>query len=79
MWTVTRRPIGSTAAIAHPSGLAGLSRRWEYAYVDGLVPTFSPDVAGTYALQLQGVRGLPDRAYPQNNEATAQVRLQIAP
>ena len=65
--------------MVNPAGLAGLSRHWAYAYVDGHVPTFAPDVVGTYSLQLQGQLGLVDRVYPGILGSTAQLRIDAAP
>jgi hypothetical protein len=78
-WTIVTRPAGSTAAVANPTGLAGLSRHWEYAYVDGHVPFFTPDRTGNYTLQLQGQLGLNDRAYPGLTNSTSQLQLQVSP
>jgi hypothetical protein len=72
-WTVTSRPSGSTAAITSAEGTSSLSRNWEYAYTNGNVPTFTPDVAGSYTFQLQATLAFPDKVYPQNNSAVAQV------
>ncbi|MFZ5444390.1 MAG: cell-cell cohesion MYXO-CTERM protein MtsC [Myxococcota bacterium] len=76
-WTIASRPSGSTAAIVNPTGLAGLSREWQYMYVDGLVPSLTADVAGTYQLQLQGTLAAPDRAWPGTTNATATLTLQV--
>jgi hypothetical protein len=78
-WTVTTRPAGSTASVANPAGLAGLSRHWQYAYVDGLVPTFTPDRAGSYTLQLRGELGVADRAYPDMRSALSSLQLTVSP
>ena len=78
-WTITSRPAGSTAAISRPSGVVGLSRHWEYAYVDGHVPSFRADVAGDYSLQVQADLGLADRPYPASSASTAQLRLTVTP
>ncbi|MFN0063861.1 MAG: cell-cell cohesion MYXO-CTERM protein MtsC [Myxococcaceae bacterium] len=69
-WTVTRRPEGSRAAVVNPTGSASLSRQFEYAYVDGSVPNFTPDVDGEYVLQLQAELAFADRVYP-NSKASA--------
>jgi hypothetical protein len=78
-WAVTMRPAGSTAAVQNPTGLAVLSRQWSYAYVDGAVPKFTPDVMGNYTLQLTGTLGMPDRAFPMTSASVAQVTLQVGP
>src|SRR5207248_4432053 len=51
-WTIVARPDGSSAAITHPEGAVSASRNFQYAYVDGEVPTFVADVEGTYRFQV---------------------------
>jgi len=70
-FTVTQRPNGSSAAIANPEGAATMSREWQYVYVDGHVPTFTPDSAGTYTIQLSANLAFPDPAYPTQNSSQA--------
>jgi len=70
-FTVTSRPNGSAAAIVNPEGAATMSREWQYVYVDGHVPTFTPDSAGTYTIQLAANLAFPDPAYPANNASQA--------
>ena len=74
-WTVAQRPAGSKAAVEHPMGVVGKSLRWMYQYVDGLAPTFTADVDGEYALQLQAKLVFADRAYPNNKESTSALRM----
>lgn len=76
-WTVSKRPEGSKAAVQNPKGAVSLSRRWEYAYVDGQVPSFTADVDGEYVLQLDAKLAFPDRAYPDQNTSKAQLALQV--
>jgi hypothetical protein len=78
-WTIAARPAGSTVAIAQPTGLAGLSRHWQYAYLDGQVPSFTADRAGTYTLQVEAQLGLPDRVYPGSSASVAQLQVQASP
>jgi Thrombospondin type 3 repeat len=78
-WTVVSSPTGSTAVVLHSTGLAGLSRNWNYGYVDGLVPTFTADRAGDYVLEVRAQLPIEDRAYPPNRESAAQLRLQAGP
>jgi len=66
-FTVTSRPNGSAAAIVNPEGAATMSREWQYVYVNGHVPTFTPDAPGTYTIQLSANLAFPDPAYPANN------------
>jgi len=63
-WTVTKRPSGSNAAITNPEGSASLSRNFQYAYVDGKVPTFVADEDGEYDFQLSANLAFADRVYP---------------
>jgi MYXO-CTERM domain-containing protein len=74
-WTVTNRPSGSTAAIDSPEGSVSLSRNWEYAYVNGDVPTFTPDSNGDYTVQLTGTLAFPDRVYPDKNSNVATITI----
>ncbi|MBL8953810.1 MAG: thrombospondin type 3 repeat-containing protein [Myxococcaceae bacterium] len=78
-WSVMSRPAGSVAAVLSPTGGVALSRRWQYAYVDGRVPSFTPDRAGTYVMQLQATLVHPDRAFPAANSAIATMRLDAQP
>ncbi len=77
-WTVTSAPANSVAPVGNAQGIAGLSRHWEYAYVDGLVPSFRPDLPGNYMLQLQATLGAADRAYPSQRQATASLRITVS-
>ncbi|MBI3186015.1 MAG: thrombospondin type 3 repeat-containing protein [Myxococcales bacterium] len=76
-WTVSERPKGSNAAVQNPKGAVTMSRHWEYAYVDGSVPTFTADVDGEYVLQVKGALAFPDRAYPEAKESISQLKLQV--
>jgi hypothetical protein len=78
-WTVTSRPAGSEAPVESPEGSVTMSRHWEYAYMDGHVPTFTADVEGDYVLQLQGKLVFPDRAYPTSDTSTADLKLSAQP
>ncbi len=76
-WTVARRPSGSEAPVERPLGAVTLSRHWEYAYVDGNVPSFTADVDGDYELQVTGHLVFPDRAYPEARDSTSGLKLQV--
>ncbi|MHB8877663.1 MAG: thrombospondin type 3 repeat-containing protein, partial [Myxococcaceae bacterium] len=76
-WTVIARPKGSSAPIENPKGAVTMSRHWEYAYVDGSVPSFTADVDGEYTIQVKGVLAFPDRAYPEAKDSTSQLKLQV--
>lgn len=75
VWTVVSRPSGSRAAVTNPRGAVAMSRNWQYAYVDGQVPTFTADVEGEYELQLQGTLAFPDRVYPEVRKSTSSLKL----
>ncbi|MFT3712494.1 MAG: thrombospondin type 3 repeat-containing protein [Archangium sp.] len=75
VWTVTQRPAGSKAAIANPMGSVAKSMRWMYEYGEGQTPSFTADVDGEYALQLQAKLVFADRAYPANRESTSSLRM----
>ncbi len=66
-FTVLDRPSGSAAASQNPVGAVTARRQWEYIYQPGPVPTFTPDQAGTYKIQLAATLAFPDRAYPNNS------------
>lgn len=78
VWTVTTRPVGSSAAIQNPTGAVTVSRHWQYAYNDrDGVPTFTADVDGEYVLQVKGTLSFPDRAYPEARESTSELRMSV--
>jgi len=76
-WTVTHRPAGSTAAITSPIGSVSASRDWQYAYPDGEVPTFQADADGEYTFQLAAELALPDRVYPTQTKAQADMHMLV--
>jgi hypothetical protein len=76
-WTVSQRPAGSAAAIVSPTGGVCLSRHWEYAYIDGNIPSFTPDQSGIYVLQLSGQLVFADRLYPQSDTSTADLEVNV--
>jgi len=78
-WTVLpgARPKGSVAVVENPKGAVTMSRHWEYAYVDGMVPTFTADVDGEYNIQVKGTLAFPDRAYPEAKDSTSSLKLQV--
>ncbi len=79
-WTVKARPSGSTAVVQNPQGAVTLSRHWEYAYVDGNVPTFTADKDGDYDIQLQAKLAFADRMYPgeENRSSITSLKLAVA-
>jgi Thrombospondin type 3 repeat len=64
VWTRTAVPSGSVAEIQNPAGSVSASRDWQYAYPFDLVPSFTPEIAGTYTLGLHVESILPDSLYP---------------
>ncbi len=78
-WTVTRRPSGSSAAVQNPQGYVSMSRHWQYAYLDGAVPSFTADVDGEYTIQLQAHLVFADRAYPEGRESVSELKMTAMP
>ncbi len=78
-WTVTSRPQGSSAAIVNPKGAVSTSRHYQYAYLDGSVPSFTADADGDYVLQLSAKLVFADRAYPESQTSTSDLRLRADP
>jgi hypothetical protein len=79
LWTVTRRPPGSKAAVENPQGVVTMSRHWAYAYQDGNVPSFTADVDGEYILQVQAHLVFADRAYPDQRDSVSDLKMTAAP
>src|SRR5215831_15380876 len=77
-WTVTARPDGSQQAVLNPEGSVNASRHWEYAYVGSAVPKFTPDVAGTYSVQLTSRMVSPDARYPGVQQFTAALTIKVS-
>jgi hypothetical protein len=76
-FTVSSAPSGSGAAINNPQGAVSMSRNWEYAYVNGAVPTFKPDQVGDYVVQITANLQFPDRQYPNISQSVAQLNLHV--
>jgi hypothetical protein len=78
-WTIAPngRPGGSSAAVAEPTGVASVSRHWQYAYQNGSVPTFTPDADGTYTVTLTATLMFKDHLYPNANKATSTLTLNV--
>ena len=76
-WTITARPGGSSAGINEPTGVASVSRHWQYAYQNGSIPTFVPDKEGTYTVQVDATLVFPDRLYPNSNKASSTLTLNV--
>jgi len=76
-WTVLSAPSGSTAAVKNAVGMVTVSHLWSYQYPSGQEPTFVPDTAGSYTLQLQANLVYPDRTYPNVSSNIAQIALTV--
>ena len=76
-WTVVTRPGGSNVAINQPSGIASVSRHWQYAYENGSVPTFKPDADGTYTVNVHAILLFKDRLYAGSNSADSTLTLNV--
>lgn len=77
-WSVASRPNGSNSAIQNPQGAVSLSRNWQYAYLDGHIPTFTADADGDYVVTITANLAFPDRTFPQVKTSTAQLNLTVA-
>ncbi|MDJ0764045.1 MAG: thrombospondin type 3 repeat-containing protein [Myxococcota bacterium] len=51
-WTITGRPAGSHATVAHPRGAATISTPFEYHYLKDRKVEFVPDKPGTYQIHV---------------------------
>src|SRR5450631_769646 len=78
-WTIASngRPGGSSATVAEPTGVASVSRHWQYAYQNGSVPTFTPDADGTYTVTVTATLLFKDHLYPNANTATSTLTLNV--
>ncbi len=74
-WTVTDRPSGSSAAISNPVGMVSASFNFQYAYVDGQVPTFVADSEGTYVFQLTATLLAPDPIFKDTPKSVPTTQL----
>lgn len=74
-WSVAQRPDGSSAAVQNPTGAVSLSRNWQYAYLDGHVPTFTADVSGTYQITVSAQLAIPDRIFPSIKTSSDQITI----
>jgi len=76
-WSVITAPSGSSAVVKNAKGAATVSYLWNYQYVQGQEPQFTPDVNGTYLLQLDAALVYPDRVDANVNTSTAQLTLTV--
>ncbi len=76
-WTVVSAPSGSGAVVKNPTGAVTVSYLWDYQYVQGQEPTFTPDMDGTYTLQVTGSLVYPDKVNPTVNTSTSQLTLTV--
>ncbi len=74
-WTVLSAPNGSSAAVQNPKGAVSESLMWQYVYVPGQEPVFTPDVPGAYKIQLTARLAFDDKAYPGQDSSTAELDL----
>ena len=70
-------PAGSTAVVKNPKGAVTVSYLWKYEYVAGQEPEFTPDVNGTYILQVDAALVYPDRVDKTVNTSSAQLTLTV--
>ena len=76
-WSVVTAPAGSSAVVSNPKGAVTVSYLWQYQYVQGQEPQFTPDMNGTYVLQLDAALVYPDRVDKTVNTSSAQLTLTV--
>ncbi len=74
-WVVTQRPAGSVAQPTFASGTVAGSRDFQYAYPFGEVPSFTPDRAGAYRLQLMAELVFSDPVDPATSQSVHSMSL----
>lgn len=77
-WTVISKPADSEARVSNPRGSVAYSEAFEYRYLKDQAATFTPDVPGTYELQLSAELVFPDAQYPDNNTSRTTYTLNVA-
>ena len=78
VWTLVMKPTDSTGSVLlNSTGTVSTSRHWRYAHPFGLVPTFIPDVPGTYQLNLTARMAPVDPAYPGVQQAQSVVVIHV--
>ncbi len=76
-WSVVTAPAGSSAVVTNPKGAVTVSYLWRYQYAPGQEPQFTPDVNGTYVLQVDAALVYPDRVDKTVNTSSAQLTLTV--
>jgi hypothetical protein len=76
-WSVVTAPSGSSAVVKNAKGAVTVSYLWNYQYVQGQEPQFTPDVSGTYVLQLDAALVYPDAVDSKVNTSSAQLTLTV--
>ena len=59
-FTIQSAPAGSTAQISNAQGLTWLSTSYEYHFLDGLEPFFTPDLPGEYVIRVETLQPYED-------------------
>ena len=68
-WEVVKRPSGSEATFEQPEGAVRLSTPFQYHYLEGRQPTFTPDEPGEYRIRITAELAFPDEQYPDVRHA----------
>ncbi|MBN2496758.1 MAG: thrombospondin type 3 repeat-containing protein [Deltaproteobacteria bacterium] len=78
-WSVASRPSGSTAEIQNPAGMSAVIQPYypEYATFEGWQPSFTPDQAGTYVIQVSVQLAFEDRLFPEHDAASGRFELRV--
>jgi len=72
-WTVVGAPDGSASVPAHATGAVTTSTPFEYHYLRDSVPTFTPDLPGSYTLVLNGELAYPDAQGKNTSRAEMEI------
>jgi hypothetical protein len=78
-WTVVSKPPGSGARIQNPAGMTGTVQPAypEYAYFEGWQPSFRPDKAGEYVIQVSIQLAFEDNRVPDVTTAVDSFKLTV--
>ncbi len=76
-WEITNRPKGSSAKVIESKGSVALSTNYFYHYMRGAYSCFIPDRPGTYVLQVNAHLVFPDDLFPEHQNASAQLTINV--
>ncbi len=78
-WTVVDKPAGASATISNARGAVSYSSNgFQYYYLNGKEPSWTPDAAGTWRLRLHGDLVFGDKVFPGNDAADRDLLVTVA-